>query len=432
MVDTAIKQSGREWLSRADSVLPGGVLGTSQMPRTAQFIPVRAVGARLEDADGRQYLDYTMGSGALINGYAPPAVLDALHAQADRLIHAFAYLNTPAIELAELIVDALPSAERVRFTASGAEATAYAMRLARAHTGRDLVLKFEGAYHGFHDYAIHSFSSGRPAEYPKPIPDSAGIPQAVRNQVLVSPFNDLDMARQISRAHASDLAAIIVEPVQRVIEPVEGFLEGLRDLADEVGACLIFDEVVTAFRLGWGGAQERFGVLPDLTTLGKIIGGGLPLAGVCGRAEILDRCTPGYGDGYVYQSGTMNGHPLAAACGLATLLELRDNPPYSKLEALGSQLRTGLESACSDAGFDVQAVGVASLWMPVRSRHELRDVRDFWSADGAWLLRFHDGLIDNGIMVWRGNRSFISSAHTAKDIDLTIEVTRKVLSSMPG
>lgn len=419
-----------QWLDAAAAVLPGGVLGTSTMPAGLALLPVAGEGCRTRSIDGREYIDYTMGSGVLIHGYRPQNVLAAIGEQQGRIDHVYGYLNQPAIELAEEIVSALPSAEAVRFTASGGEATFYAMRLARAATGRSKVLKFEGAYHGFHDYAIQSFSSGSSDPYPAPKPNSAGIPPSVTAEMLVAPYNDLERTREIVEAHRADIAAIIVEPVQRIIEPVNGFLAGLRELADSVGACLIFDEVVTGFRLGLAGAQGRYGVTPDLTTLGKIIGGGLPLAAVCGRRDIMQHCAPGHPDNYAYQSGTMNGNAVAAAAGLAMIRSLRDNPPYERLNDIGNRIRNGMQALLDEHGERAQVVGTDSLWQVLFTDQPVVNVRDIWNSDGKRLLQFHDGLLERQILVWRGNRSFVSTAHDDDAIDATLEAADATLRAM--
>lgn len=409
-----------DWLAAAAAVLPGGILGTSTMPRDAAVFPVAGEGCRLRSADGSWYVDYTMGSGVLIHGYRQQAARAAVAAQQQLLDHVYGFVNRPAVELAEELVAAMPSIQLLRFTASGGEATFYAMRIARAATGRSKVLKFEGGYHGFHDYAIQSFGRGSAGGYPTPEPNSAGIPAATTAEVLVAPYNDLETTRRIVLQHREDLAAIIVEPIQRIITPVDGFLEGLRALADEVGACLIFDEVVTGFRIGLGGAQERFGIVPDLTTLGKIIGGGLPLAAVGGRADLMAACAPGYPDDYVYQSGTLNGNPVAAAAGLATVRDLREDPPYDRLAKIGDALREGLRQLLANRGERAQVVGTDSLWQVLFTDRPITSVRDIWGADAGRLLRFHDGLLRHGVLVWRGNRSFVSTAHDDAAIEATL------------
>lgn len=424
------ERRSKDWLDVAAQILPGGVLGMSKLPSDVAMLPVHGDGCRVRSADGREYIDYTMGSGVLLHGYRPEHVVTAIREQQDRLEHYFAYLNQPAIELAEEIVAAIPSAEMVRFAASGSEATFYAMRLARAATGRAKILKFEGAYHGTHDYASQSFSHGS-EEFPTPEPDSAGIPASVTAEVLIAPYNDLERTESIVRTHADDLAGIIVEPIQRIIEPQAGFLEGLRGLVDEIGACLIFDEVVTAFRIGRGGAQERYGVMPDITTLGKILGGGLPLAAVCGRREILARCAPGHPDRYVFQNGTMNGNPVAAAAGVAMLRGLRDDPPYPRLAETGRQLRIELERLLHDHGEQAQVLGTDSLWQVVFTDQPITSARDIWQSDGSRLLHFHDGLLRRGVLVWRGNRSFVSTAHDDEALAVTLEAADAALRELP-
>lgn len=418
-----------DWLQVAAKVFPGGVLGTSTMPKDVAVFPVAGEGCRVRSADGTEYIDYTMGSGVLLQGYQPLDALGAITLQQSLLDHVYAYLNQPAVELAEELIASIPSLELVRFAASGGEATFYAMRMARASTGRSKILKFEGGYHGFHDYAIQSFSRGS-GQFPAPQPNSAGIPASVTAEVLVAPYNDLEATREIVRQHRDDIAGIIVEPVQRIITPVDGFLPGLRELADEVGAVLIFDEVVTGFRLGIGGAQERFGVTPDLTTLGKIIGGGLPLAAVGGRREIMQHCAPGHPHNFVYQSGTMNGNAVAAAAGLSRIRHLRADPPYEELARIGDKLRSGLQALLNERGEHAQAIGTDSLWQVVFTDKPIRTVRDIWDSDGDRLLRFHDGLLRRGVLVWRGNRSFVSTAHDDAAIEQTLETADEVLREL--
>ena len=422
--------SPADWIERARSVLPGGVLGMGALTAAGSLVPVSASGARITSADGNVYLDYTMGSGVLIHGYQPPYLAPAVHQQFDRLIHVYGHLNLPAIRLAEMIVDAVPSAEMLRFAASGAEATQYAMRLARAHTGRPLILKFEGAYHGSHDYATQSLSSGNPAGFPDPWPNSAGIPQQVTNQMLVAPFNDLERTAEIVDQHAEQLAGIIVEPVQRAIPPEAGFLRGLRTLADQTGACLIFDEVVTMFRIAWGGAQEVYGVRPDITCVGKIIGGGLPMSAVCGPESILARCGPRFGTGYVFQNGTTNGNPVAAAAGIATLEHLQENPPYARLEELTRKLRSGLRGVFAEHGIPVQVIGTGSLWQPVITDRPVRRASDVWNADRKLVVAFQEALLDRLVFTLPENRAFTSTAHTEEYIAVTLEAASEALAAV--
>ena len=422
--------SPADWMKKAQRVLPGGVLGMGALTAGSSLLPLSARGTRITSADGNVYLDYTMGSGVLIHGYQPPYLAAAIHGQASRLTHVYGHLNVPAIRLAEMIVDAVPSAEMLRFAASGAEATQYAMRLARAHTGRPLILKFEGAYHGSHDYATQSLSSGNPAGFPDPWPNSAGIPQPVTNQVLVAPFNDLERTSAIVDQHAERLAGIIVEPVQRAIPPQPGFLQGLRTLADRTGACLIFDEVVTMFRLAWGGAQEVYGVRPDLTCVGKIIGGGLPMSAVCGPESILARCGPRFGTGYVFQNGTTNGNPVAAVAGIATLEHLRENPPYQQLQELTDKLRNGLHGVFAERGIPVQVIGTGSMWQVVVTDQPIRQATDIWNADRGFVVAFQEALLDRLVFTLPENRAFTSTAHTDEDTAVTLEAASDALEAL--
>src|SRR5438046_6563954 len=273
-------------LQRAARVLPGGVLGSHRSGPGLEFVVREGRGAYLWDMSGRRYLDYLLGSGPMRLGHAHPAVVEAVQRQMERGTSYFV-VNEPAIRLAEEIVAAVPCAEQVRYTSSGAEATFFALRVARAYRKRDKIMKFEGGYHGGHDYALMSVAPRSPKAFPAATPDSAGIPHVLEGEVLIAPYNDLATVEALLAVYADELAAVIVEPFQRLIPPQRGFLEGLRTLTRRHGIPLIFDEVVTGFRFAYGGAQEYYGVVPDLAAYGKIIGGGFPLAAVCGRREIM-------------------------------------------------------------------------------------------------------------------------------------------------
>src|SRR3989449_4673148 len=323
-------------LETAARALPGGVLGSSRFPDDLAFIVRRGSGSKLYDVSGREYIDYLMGSGPLILGHAHPAVVAAVR---DALEHGTTYflVNEPIVRLADELCRAVPCAEQVRFTSTGTEATFFALRAARAFRGRDKVMKFEGGYHGGHDYALMSAAPRSPKAFPAPMPDSAGIPHVLEGEVLIAPYNDLATVEALLAVQADSLAAVIVEPFQRIIPPREGFLEGVRRLTQRHGIPLIFDEVVTGFRFAYGGAQEAYGVTPDLATYGKIIGGGFPLAAVVGRADIMqgfDPRTEGTG-AFVSQSGTLNGNPVASVAGLASLAELREPGGYARLHRTG-------------------------------------------------------------------------------------------------
>jgi len=330
----AATRSQDDYHASAETTLPGAGLGGHALPEDVRFVIRRGAGSRVEDAAGRWYIDYVGGAGALILGHAHPAVVDAVREQAARGLHFFGTLTEIAIEYAEVLVGAIPCAEKIAYTTTGSEATFYAMRMARAATGRSRILKFEGAYHGNHDYSAFSISPAAPSNYPAGQPDTSGIPDGVHGSVLVAPYNDLDAVQAIVDEHADDLAAIIVEPVQRIIPPRPGFLEGLRRTCDRHGVVLIFDEVVTGFRLAFGGGQARFGVTPDLASYGKIVGGGGPLGCVAGRADLVGLADPrhkGRPD-YAYVNGTLHGNPVAAAAGLATLRVLEAPGFYERLD----------------------------------------------------------------------------------------------------
>jgi glutamate-1-semialdehyde 2,1-aminomutase len=347
-------------------------------------------------------------------------VVDAVTAQ---LPHGSTYyaLNRPAIELAEAIVAASPCAERLRFVSTGSEATAAAIRLARAFTDRSTVLKFEGGYHGSHDAALTSFAPAAPAPWPRPVPDSAGIPQGVLGDVLIAPYNDAAATAAIASA-AGDLAAIIVEPQQRCIPPVPGFLGELRQIADAHGALLIFDEVVTGFRVAYGGAQEFYGVVPDLAAYGKIIGGGFPLAAVAGSAAILDLVDPAErgADRYVHLSGTLNGNPVAAVAGLATLHALAQPGVYDRLHAAGERLRAGLRAAAGRRGVPLMVIGEGPLAAVHFTDRPIRDYRDVLSADKKLLARVNALLLSAGVLAQLSTKLYISAVHSDADIDACI------------
>jgi glutamate-1-semialdehyde 2,1-aminomutase len=404
----------------AERLLPGGALGGNQLAKDARFVFARAEGPRFWDVSGNEYIDYCLGSGAMVLGHAHPSVQRAVTGQLAKGTHYFAYLNEPAVQLAEMVARHVPCVEKMRFTLSGSEATFHAIRLARGFTGREKIIKFEGAYHGNHDYAQNSTTPKRESNFPEGIPDSAGIPRAAQEAMLIARYNDLECVRQIARDNKEELAAIIVEPIQRVISPMPGFLEGLRKIADEVGCLLIFDEVVTGWRLALGGAQEHFGVMPDLSTFGKVLGGGLPVGGVGGRAEIMDLCDPtNKGEpSFVYQNGTLNGNPLGMAAAVATLQELERPDVYPRLFAKGEQLRRGLRQVLARRNLDACVVGYSSMWQILfGAKGEPRNYGDIRRADGKRLLAFDMELIRQGFFVLPGNRRFISLAHGDQDIE---------------
>jgi glutamate-1-semialdehyde 2,1-aminomutase len=312
--------SRREDLVRRAHATLGGSLGALYLPDDLSVIVDRAEGAHIFDVDGRRYIDYLLGSGPMLLGHAPPEIVEVVQAQVASGMSYFA-LNDKIIEFAEKIVEIVPCAEQVRFVSTGSEATYYALRMARAYTKKTKILKFEGGFHGVHDYALMSAHSQRQTDYPTPIPDSAGIPRSIEANVVISCWNDVELTEEIVRAHRDELAAVICEPLQRALVPAPGFLKELRRITEENDVLLIFDEVVTGFRLALGGAQEKYGVIPDLAALGKALSAGYPMAAIAGRADILNTTNPaGRAPGEsVRMGGTMSGNPVGAVAGLKSM-----------------------------------------------------------------------------------------------------------------
>ncbi len=418
-------------LERADRYLAGGSLGMFRMPEEVATVFHRGEGSRLYDVTGREYIDYVMGSGPLILGHAHPAVVAAVREQAG-LGSTFYGLNEPAIRLAERIVNAVPCGEQIRFTSSGTEGTFSAIRLARAFTGREKILKFEGGWHGGHDYAQQSAAPSKPADYPAPVADSGGIPRGASQTVLVAPFNDPGAAADIVKTHGSELAAVILEPLQRAIRPEPGYLESLREVTRAQGVILIFDEVVTGFRIAWGGAQERYGVAPDLAVYGKTISGGYPLAAVCGRADLMACADRRQTSPPVFISGTTNGNPISTSAGLATLDELEKEGVYPRLYALSDRLRTGLEALGKNLGLPLQVIGEGPVLQPFFTDADIRNHADTLQADTEAVQSFGIELIKRGIFVNPTGKLYLSLALSDDDIDRTLEAAGGALKEVAG
>jgi glutamate-1-semialdehyde 2,1-aminomutase len=417
--------------SKASRYLPGAALGVLHLPDNLRPIIVRGEGARLWDTTGRSYIDYMLGSGPLLVGHAHPEVVEAVRYQAERS-STYYLLSEPTIALAETIVDAAPCGEAIKFQLGGSDATFNSLRIARAATGRNAIIKFEGGFHGWHDAAQHSIAL-RPGTRPVAMPESAGIVPAVADSVYVARFNDLLSVRNLIEDHPNQLAAIIVEPMQRALVPKPGFLSGLRELASQYGIVLIFDEVVTGFRLAWGGAQERYGVIPDLACYGKAIGGGYPISAIVGRADLLSYTDPRRkgGDDYCYVSGTFAGNVLSSAAGLATLRVLKSPGTYERLDALGSRLRAGLERVGREVGFQVKAIGdgpVAQLLFTSNTTLETLD--DFAGARADLYRKFSYEMIARGILLLPAGKIYISTAHSDADIEYTIDVAQNAFRAM--
>jgi glutamate-1-semialdehyde 2,1-aminomutase len=399
-------------IDKAKRVLPGGTFGNFP----GDVVIREGKGGRVWDENGREYVDFLLGSGPMLVGHADPEVTAAAQARIAQGTTFFAN-NRWGIELAEAIVAAVPCAEQVRFVSTGSEADLYAMRAARAFRRCDKIIKFEGGYHGMSDYSLMSLAPKRPGNFPQPVPDSAGIPKSLRDEVLIAPFNDLEVVAGLVREHKDELAGVIVEPFQRIIPPAPGFLQGLRKLTAENGVPLIFDEVVTGFRLAYGGAQEYYGVVPDLCTLGKVIGGGFPLAAIAGRADIMahfDRNTVG-DEGFLFQVGTLSGNPVAAAAGLATLEILRRPGAYQRLFATGRELMGTLGEELQRRGVAAQISGEPPLFDLVFSSEPVRDYRGVLHGDAEKMRRFNALLRARGILKGE-SKYYVSLAHTAADI----------------
>ena len=415
-------------LKRAAHVLPGGVLGNHRSGAGLEFVVKEGRGAYLWDTNGRRYVDYLLGSGPMLLGHAHPAVVEAVRRQVERGT-SYMLLNEPAIELAEELVRAVPCAEQVRYTSSGTEATFFALRVARAFRKRDKVMKFEGGFHGTHDYGMMSVSPRSPKAFPAPMADSAGIPHAIEGEVLIAPYNDLATAEALIAAHHAQLAAVIIEPYQRTIVPAPGFLEGLRTATRRYDVPLIFDEIVTGFRLAYGGAQEHYGVVPDLAAYGKVVAGGFPLACVAGPKALMrhfDAALEGTPE-YVWQAGTFNGNAIACAAGLATLAELRKPGTYAKLFGTGTRLRDGLAAAVLKHGVAAQVSGEPPVFDIFFTDHPIVDYRATLTADRERIKRFNAELLRRGV-VKAVNKIYVSLAHTDRDVDETLEVFDQTLA----
>jgi glutamate-1-semialdehyde 2,1-aminomutase len=421
-----------ELLQIAERYLPGACLGMMSLPPELRMVMVRGEGSRAYDVAGREYLDYMLGSGPLLLGQAHPAVVEAVQRQA-ALGSTFFALNEPAVRLAEQLTLAVPCGEAVRFQTTGSEATFAALRLARAATGRDGVLKFEGGWHGGHDLGQLSGAPSGEHPFPEPVPDCDGIPAGACRDVLVAPFNDPDAAAALIEQHRHELAAVIVEPLQRALRPEPGFLERLRDVTRRHGIVLVFDEIVTGFRLAWGGAQERYGVVPDLACYGKVIGGGYPLSAVVGRQDLLQLADPGQkGRGrYCFLSGTLTGNPVACAAGLATLGVLRQPGTFERLNALGERLAQGLRQAGADAGVPLHVLGDGPVLQVYFTGHRpLRNHRDLLKADRGRAVRFGHELIRRGVYCTPGGKLYLSLAHSDADIARTLEIAAGALQAL--
>ena len=420
-----------ELFARAQRLIPGGVNSPVRAFRAVGGDPLfiaSASGSRLRDADGREYIDYVCSWGPLILGHAYPSVVEAVAAAARRGT-SYGAPCEGEVALAERVVARVPGIEKVRFVSSGTEATMSALRLARGFTGRRKFLKFEGCYHGHADALLVSAGSGVAT---LGIPGSPGVPEGTVADTLVAPFNDLAAVEQVAALHGGDLAAIIVEPVvgnMGVVAPREGYLRGLREIATRAGALLVFDEVITGFRLARGGAQQLYGITPDLTCLGKIIGGGLPVGAYGGRADIMARVAP---EGPVYQAGTLSGNPLAMAAGCATLDALEAPGVYERLDALSKRLAEGFVRAARGAGVTITVNRVGSLLTAFFCPGPVADWGGAKRSDTARFGRFFHALLDRGVYLppAQFEALFVSLAHTEEDIDRTVAAAAEAFAAV--
>ena len=399
-----------EWIARAKEVLPAAGFGNFEN----DIIIKEGNGSKVWDEDGNEYIDYLIGSGPMLLGHGHPEVMEAILKQLPQGMTFFAN-NSKGIELAEEICNAVRCSEQVRFVSSGGEADMYAMRLARAFTGKDKILKFEGGYHGMSAEAQMSLSPSVSVNFPQAVPDSAGIPENIQKDVLIAPFNDLEFIESIVSEYHDQIAGIIVEPLQRIIPPLPGFLEGLRKICDSNNILLIFDEIVTGFRLAYGGAQEKYNVTPDICTLGKIIGGGFPLAAIAGSKEIMshfDQSSVGK-DKWLMQVGTLSGNPIAAAAGLKTMEVLKRDGMFTKLHQRGQEIMDCMSECFKRANIHHRIVGDPSLFDVLFINEDVNNYRNSIKADAKLNARFNQGL--------RKRKIFKASAKLYPSLALTDE-----------
>jgi glutamate-1-semialdehyde 2,1-aminomutase len=423
----------KEIFRRAEARLVGGVNSPVRAFRSVGGDPIiaaRGEGSKIWDSDGNSYIDYVCSWGALILGHANPAVADAIADQANRGT-SFGVSTELEVELAERICEAIQSIEKIRFVSSGTEATMSAARLARAFTGRDLILKFDGCYHGHADSFLSNAGSGLAT---LGIAACPGVPESLAALTISVTYNDLAVVEKAFAAHRGKISAIIVEPVAAnmgVVLPAEGFLKGLREIASRENALLIFDEVITGFRLCFGAAQNLFGISPDLTVLGKIIGGGLPVAAYGGRREIMDRVAP---LGSVYQAGTLSGNPLAMRAGIEMLKQIAAPKFYDALNKKAERLRDGLRAEIKSSGIAAQIQSIGSLLTLFLSAQPVKNFADASECDTSRFALYFREMLDRGVLLAPSQFEalFVSAAHTDADIDATLSAARESFGAISG
>lgn len=420
----------------AQEYLPGGTLGILTLPNGFKFMASSGSGAYIYNTKGEKFIDYLIGSGSVLLGHCHPAVVEAVTRQVKKGTN-FYVENDKAVALAKEVATAIPCADKVRFVSSGSEANSYAVRLARAYTKKDLILKFEGSYHGFQDYAMVSSQFANPKvvrAIPSASIDSAGIPKSVAKTMIAAPFNDIDTTRRIIQKYERRLAGVILEPLQRTVAPKPGFLQELREITGAKGIPLIFDEVVTGFRLAYGGAQEYYGVVPEIACVGKSFSGGLPLAAVCGKAEFMDALDPQKGyygstsDERVFMTGTFNGNALSCASGLATLKELRKPGTYEALNSYGEKLRERMRETFAENGIKAQVHGDGAVSGFTFTDREVVDFRSEAAGDGKMKEDVIYGLLKRSIFA--PYKLYNSVAHTERELDATITALDETLKAI--
>ena len=421
----------RQLIEDAERVFPTGTRCLT-FDADLNFCVGRAKGSHIWDVSGNEYIDYLLGSGPHILGHAHPAVLTALKTIPESGT-SFLIVNETAVALAKKIIEHVPCAQMVSLHNSGTEATFFALRLARAYRKRDKILKFEGAYHGMHDYALMSnqWTMGR-TPFPKAVPNSHGIPDVLKEQVLVAPFNNLETTAAIIGKHHDELAGVILEPLQRTFEPRPGFLEGVREITANYDIPLIFDEVVTGFRLGLGGAQATYGVTPDLCALGKAISGGLPLGILCGREDLMAIANPKRRLQmlpYAMQTGTFSSNPVSTGVACAIVAELEKPGVYERIDETGTRLIAGLREAITTSGVTAAVTGVPSVFEISFMEGEPFDHRSAKQADLFKAFRFSDFLLQRGVLK-AAEKFFVSSVHTDDDIAHTVEAFQGALGQL--
>jgi len=414
--------NNRKVVQEALEVLPGGVNSPVRAFKAVGGEPIALVkgrGCRVWDADGREYIDFLASWGPLILGHAHPKVVKAVKEEVEKGL-SFGLTNPHEVRLAHLVVEMVPSVEKVRFVNSGTEATMSAVRLARGFTGRKYVVKFDGCYHGHYDSLLVSAGSGVAT---LGIPGTPGIPEEIAGLTVVLPFNSREAVEEAFSRYGEDIACVIVEPVagnMGVVPPEKGFLEFLRDITRRYGALLIFDEVITGFRLSRGGAQELFGIEPDITCLGKILGGGMPVGAYGGRKEIMSQIAP---EGPIYQAGTLSGNPVAMVAGVETLKELRDKEPYSDLDGKTEQLAEGVSSILKDKGIAHRINRMGSMMTVFFTDREVKDFESAKSSDTDLFATFFKKLLSKGVLIPPSQFEawFMSTAHEDRDIDEALQ-----------